>query len=179
MRIRSCCVGVNEIQRNMYEEKYWMNGFSFSLLENDNTKVRSLVELEFIEDKDKLSQVLMKITIKSNLFDINLFYSSIHQTIQTFVKEWIVYDLSNKIKIKITKNKENQVVENIQSHFKFSENFGLNDLIEQYVLHSENESGEEEHQRFKCFNCGFTIALQDVIDNTCDKCNNFYNFKYF
>ena len=179
MRIRGCCVGVNETQRDMFEEVYWMNGFSFYLLENDNTKARSLVELEFIEDKNKLSEVLMRITIKSNLFDINLFYSSLHQTIQTFVREWIVSELSNKITIKITKSKENLVVENIQSHFKISETLGLNDVIEQYILDDYNENEGDQYQKFKCFNCGFSFSLLDIKDNTCDKCNFFLIFFNF
>ena len=177
MRIRGCCVGANESEREMQEEVYWLNGFSFRLIENDPTKAKSIVELEFIEDKYKFGQVVMKISIKSNLFDMNLFYSSLHQTVQSFVKEWIVFELYKKINIKITKKIENQEFFSIQSYFIISETLELNDIIEQYLLKKEKtKENNNTIDKFKCFNCGFLISLLDLKNNTCDKCNYFYLF---
>ena len=182
--MRGCCVGSNENQREMKEELYWLNGFSFYLIEKDATKVKTFLELEFIEEENRLGQVLMKMTIKSDLNDLNYFYSSLHQTIQIFVEEWIVREFCNKINIKITKKKQNTEIFKTQSCFLISENFNLNDKIEQFSSVSNNVSKripniddidnliEEENQvdKFKCFNCGFTISLLDLKDNTCDKC---------
>ena len=168
MRIRTNCVGVNESKREMMEEIYWMNGFSFYMIENDVTKAKTFVELEFIEENNKSGQILMKITINSFLFDLNLFYSSLHQTIQTFVKEWIVPEIYNKISITITKKKENNKFFNIQNNLQISTNLLLNEVIEQY--HNE----ENIKDKFKCFNCGFSITHSDLKDNTCDKCKIFF-----
>ena len=174
MRIRGCCVGMNENEREMEEEIYWMNGFSFYLIENDSTKAKTFIELEFIDNKESSSQVLMKILIKSSLFDLNLFYSSLHQTIQLFVKEWIVPEFYNTIKIKIMKKKENKEIESIQNFFRISENLELKDEIVQY----NNTIEKREIEKLRCFNCGFLISLEDLKQNTCDKCNSF-TFKLF
>ena len=180
MRIRGSCVGVNESEREMQEEMYWLNGFSFYLVENDPTKVKTFVELE-IEEENELGQVVMKITIKSNLNDLNFFYSTLHLTIQAFVKEWIISDIYNRIYIKITKKLENKDVNCIQQFFKISENLQFNDSIEQYFSNKNNEKAQHaenfEIDKFKCFNCGFTLSLIDLKDNTCDKCS--FNFFYF
>ena len=178
MRIRGFCVGLSESEREMVEEIYWLNGFSFYLIENDATKVKTFLELEFVENENKSGQVLMKITIKTDLNDLNLFYSSLHQTIQAFVKEWIVSEICNKINIKIIKKKENKFIGTIQQSFIISEDLQLKDEIEQYSSNDKNEEidiiKETRNDKFKCFNCGFTISLSDLKDNTCDKCEFFF-----
>ena len=190
MRIRGSCVGVNEREREIIEEMYWLNGFSFYLNEKDFTKAKTHVELEFVEEDNKSGQVSMKITIKSSLYDLNLFFSSLHQTIQSFVKEWIVSELFNKINIKITKKKENKNIQNIQKYFKISENLQFSDSFDHYFSnHNFNNNtnyflerkinNKMKYDKFKCFNCGFTISLLDLKENTCDKCiflNLIFNF---
>ena len=111
----------------------------------------------------------MRISIKSMLFDLNLFYNSVHQTIQSFVKEWIVPELYKKIPIKIRKTKESKQIEKIQTHFKIYENLDLIDKIKQFLVDAivDNKSNTDN---FKCFNCGFLISLHDIKDKTCDKC---------
>ena len=145
-KIRTSCVGFNESDREILKEMYWSNGFSFYLVENDSSRVKTFLELEFIEDRNNLGHVLMKTTIKIDLKDLNLFYSTLHQTIQTFVKEWIVSDFYNKILIKLSRVKETRESVNIQSNLKIPGNFELKNNIEHF---NENENC------FKCFNCGF------------------------
>ena len=168
MRIRRCCVGESESQREMVEEIYWMNGFSFKLIENDSSQVKTLIELEFVEDKI-LGQVLMKISLKSDLIDIDNFYSSVNQNIQSFVKEWITPEIYNNISIKITKKNMNQKSpSHIQTKFIISENVTIEQNFNRNVL-----------DKFKCFNCGFIISLLDLKDYTCDKCKPFLFYFYF
>ena len=145
-KIRTSCVGFNESDREILKEMYWSNGFSFYLVENDSSRVKTFLELEFIEDRNNLGHVLMKTTIKIDLKDLNLFYSTLHQTIQTFVKEWIVSDFYNKILIKLSRVKETRESVNIQSNLKIPGNFVLKNNIEQF---------DENENCFKCFNCGF------------------------
>ena len=170
MRIRSFCVGPNESKRKLIEEIYWIEGFSFFLIEADKMKSKTHLQLEFFKDEDKSGPIKMKITIKSNLFDIDLFYSSLHQVIQIFVKEWIVPELYKKIIIKITKLKENKEFFSTQNHFKISENLNFDDSI-QYL--SNFDENDEENQNFMCMNCGLTLNMLDLKEtNSCDKCKN-------
>ena len=112
------------------------------------------------------------------LFDLNLFYYSLHQTVQSFVKEWIISELYRKIKIKITKLKENHQLEKIETHFKIYENLDLIDKFKQYITIRKIEESEEVKNvfKFKCFNCGFLISLHDIKDKTCDKCKIIFIF---
>ena len=122
----------------------------------------------------------MKITIKSNLNDVNYFFSSLHQKIQSFVKEWIVPEISNKIKIKITKKKEIIFTETLQSNFVISENIEFNNPNNQrFSIEENNKSSDLITNNFKCFNCGFTISLIDLKDGTCDKCNFNLIFSFY
>ena len=150
-KIRTSCVGFNESDREILKEMYWSNGFSFYLVENDSSRVKTFLELEFIEDRNNLGHVLMKTTIKIDLKDLNLFYSTLHQTIQTFVKEWIVSDFYNKILIKLSRVKETRESVNIQSNLKIPGNFELKNNFEHF---------DENENCFKCFNCGFSIHFQ-------------------
>ena len=160
MRIRQNCVGMNISKREMVKEVYWLNGFSFYLVESDRTKTKTNLELEFIENQKNSKHFLMRIVIKSNLFDINLFYYLIHQTIQTFAKDWIVPDISNKIDIKITKKTVDILVENIGYSMEITENNNL----------SRNKfETKENKEKFKCVYCGLSISLFDIV-NECDKC---------
>ena len=170
MRIRGTCVGLNESKREMLGEIYWLNGFSFYMIENDPTQVKTFVELEFIEENKFFGQVLMKIIIKSNLLDVSLFFSLLHKTIQSFVKEWIVPEICNKIDITVTKKKENKQIESIQQYFVINEKLKLNESLLKNRGEDNNEDRENVIEKFKCFNCGFLISLLDLKDDACDKC---------
>ena len=177
MRIRRCCVGESESQREMVEDIYWLNGFTFKLTENDSAKIKTLIELEFVEDNKISGQVLMNISIKSNLMDIDLFYSSLHQVIQMFIKEWIVPEIYERIKIQISRIVQSKLVSSIQKHFKIAESFQLNDQIGQYLSNTENNKNQE---KFKCFHCGFLISIEDIKKDLCGSCKIFYlHFIFF
>ena len=165
MRLRGCCVGINDTEREMVEEIYWLNGFSFYLTERDRTKIKSVVKLEIIDILNKVGEVKMNLTIKSNLNDMNLFYSSLHQTIQTFVKEWVVSDLYKNITIKVDKIKDSKKIGDHFTRFK---------MEEKTVLKSDTKESVEnfkDFHRFKCLNCDLNFSIFDIYSE-CDKCKN-------
>ena len=166
IRLRENCVGVGGNEREMQDEMYWMHGFSLHLIENDLTKTKTHLELEFIDNlhySESPRQVSMKLTIKSNLNDMNLFFSSLHLTIQSFVKEWVVPDIYNKINAKISVEKENKSFQKIFKFYQLPNVLHLNDPIEQYQ--------SQGNDKFKCFNCGQNYSFIDIkYHSACEKC---------
>jgi predicted Zn-ribbon and HTH transcriptional regulator len=176
MRIRCCCVGSDENEREMIEEIYWINGLTFYLIENGSSKIKTLVELEFVENNENLIGILMRMNIKSNLLEIESFYNSLNDTIQEFIKEWIVPEFYERIQIVMTKRRKNLKVDKSQSPFRLSQSLLLSNNNK---LRFSNSILDLE--KFKCFHCGFTNSMSEVKENpTCDKCKIiFYNFFIF
>ena len=140
-------------------EQIRIDGFIINFFEKTDEKELSSVELSFKQSLET-PQTKMNITIKSNVKEIKNLFFPIHQSVRIFVKKWIVENITENIKAKLTKN--NKINENSEDSLKIS--LSVNKILQKP---KKNQSSV-----VNCAFCGISFSM-DSETLECDKCNFF------